>query len=52
MPGTIWSDDPALALFGETVHPVLNALAELNPDHLNPEQALIELKRLKKLSGS
>lgn len=42
---------PQLALFGETSHPALTALAELDLDTLTPEQALAELKRLKRLGG-
>ena len=51
-PGRSGATTPQLALFGETTHPVINALAELNPADLSAEQALIELKRLKKLSRS
>ena len=38
--------------FGETAHPVVAALAELDLDTLSPEQALVELRRLKRLGGS
>ena len=51
-PGRSGATTPQLALFGETTHPAINALAELNPADLSAEQALIELKRLKKLSRS
>ena len=43
---------PQLSLFGETTHPALSALAELDPDALTPEQALAELRRLKALVDS
>ncbi|MDG4595967.1 MAG: DNA mismatch repair protein MutS [Candidatus Contendobacter sp.] len=43
---------PQLALFGESMPPVVAALAALDLDALTPEQALIELKRLKSLSDS
>ena len=38
-----------IALFGETTHPVLTALADVHPDDLTPEQALGELRRLRAL---
>ncbi|MCB1769354.1 MAG: DNA mismatch repair protein MutS [Candidatus Competibacteraceae bacterium] len=40
---------PQLSLFGADVHPVVTALADLDPETLNPEQALGVLQRLKKL---
>jgi DNA mismatch repair protein MutS len=40
---------PQLALFGADVHPVITALADLDPETLTPEQALAELQRLKGL---
>ena len=41
---------PQLPLFGEAAHPAVAALAELDLDGLSPEQALSELRRLKRLS--
>jgi len=38
-----------IALFGETPHPVITALADVHPDDLTPEQALGELRRLRAL---
>ncbi len=40
---------PQLALFSEEVHPVVAALAGLDPDALTPEQALVEIRRLRML---
>jgi DNA mismatch repair protein MutS len=37
---------PQISLFGETPHPVIAALTELNLDALTPDQALVELRRL------
>jgi len=51
-PGRAATATPQLALFGETAHPVVAALAELDLDTLSPEQALVELRRLKRLGGS
>ncbi|CDH43244.1 DNA mismatch repair protein mutS [Candidatus Contendobacter odensis Run_B_J11] len=42
---------PQLSLFGETTHPAVAALAELNLDALTLQQALAELRRLKALIG-
>ncbi|MBL8258732.1 MAG: DNA mismatch repair protein MutS [Candidatus Competibacteraceae bacterium] len=42
---------PQLALFGEAASPALAALAELDLEGLTPEQALDELRRLKRLSA-
>ncbi|MFO1419832.1 MAG: DNA mismatch repair protein MutS [Candidatus Competibacteraceae bacterium] len=52
LPGRPTAATPQLSLFGETAHPVVAALAELDLDKLTPEQALAELRRLKRLSGS
>ena len=52
LPGRAPPTTPQLALFGEAAHPVVAALAELDFDTLNPEQALAELRRLKTLGGS
>ena len=52
LPGRAAPATPQLALFGETAHPVVAALAELDLDALSPEQALVELRRLKTLGGS
>ena len=52
LPGRSAAATPQLALFGEAAHPVVAALAELDLDALNPEQALAELRRLKMLGGS
>ena len=52
LPGRAPPATPQLALFGEAVHPVVAALAELDLDTLSPEQALAELRRLKTLGGS
>ena len=52
MPGRAAATTPQLALFGGATHPVVAALAELDLDALNPEQALAELRRLKRLGGS
>lgn len=38
-----------LSLFGAPAHPILAALAELDPEQMTPEQALAALKRLKRL---
>jgi len=38
---------PQLSLFGEGVHPVVTALADLDPERLTPEQALAELRQLR-----
>ena len=51
-PGRAAATTPQLALFGEAAHPVVAALAELDLDALNSEQALAELRRLKMLGGS
>lgn len=42
---------PQLALFAAAPHPVVTALAGLAVEDLTPEQALLELQRLKQLSG-
>lgn len=47
-PVAVPADTPQLPLF-ETVHPVLGALAELDPDRLSPRQALDALYRLRSL---
>ncbi len=52
LPGRSAAASPQLSLFGEPTHPAVTALADLDPEALSPEQALAELKRLKKLSGS
>ncbi|MFO1372647.1 MAG: DNA mismatch repair protein MutS [Candidatus Competibacteraceae bacterium] len=52
LPGRSGAASPQLSLFGETAHPAIAALAELDLDMLSPEQALAELKRLKTLSSS
>ncbi len=52
LPGRSVPASPQLSLFGEAAHPVGAALAELDPEALTPEQALAELRRLKRLSGS
>ena len=50
--GAARSATPQLSLFGEDAHPVMNALAQIDPETLTPEQALAALRRLKKMSGS
>ena len=52
LPGRAAPATPQLALFGEAAHPVVAALAELDLDTLSPEQALVELRRLRMLGGS
>ncbi|MFO1423474.1 MAG: DNA mismatch repair protein MutS [Candidatus Competibacteraceae bacterium] len=52
LPGRATPATPQLSLFGETTLPVVAALAALDPDALTPEQALVELKRLKMLGDS
>jgi DNA mismatch repair protein MutS len=52
LPGRPAAASPQLSLFGEAAHPIVAALAELDPDALTPEQALAELRRLKMLGGS
>lgn len=49
LPGRPAAASPQLSLFGEAAHPAVVALAELDLDTLTPEQALAELRRLKKL---
>lgn len=51
-PGRPTAASSQLSLFGAVAHPVVAALAELDPDTLTPERALAELRRLKKLNGS
>lgn len=38
-----------IPLFGDTAHPVVAALTDLDPDALTPKQALAELRRLRGL---
>ncbi|MDG4604830.1 MAG: DNA mismatch repair protein MutS [Candidatus Contendobacter sp.] len=52
LPGRSLPATPQLSLFGDAAHPLVTALAELNPDTLTPQQALAELRRLKALIGS
>ncbi|MDS4040840.1 MAG: DNA mismatch repair protein MutS [Candidatus Competibacter sp.] len=52
LPGRPTAATPQLPLFGEAAHPALAALAELDLDKMTPEEALAELRRLKRLSGS
>ncbi len=49
LPGRPAAATPQLSLFGEATHPAVAALAELDLDTLSPDQALAELRRLKKL---
>jgi DNA mismatch repair protein MutS len=51
LPGRL-AASPQLSLFGETMHPVVAALATIDLDTLSSEAALAELRRLKTLGGS
>jgi len=52
LPGRPAVASPQLSLFGEAIHPAVAALVDLDPDTLTLEGALVELRRLKILSGS
>jgi DNA mismatch repair protein MutS len=45
------ADNPQLSLFPSQSHPLVETLADIDPDRLNPRQALELLYRLKELAG-
>ena len=51
-PARTLTASPQLSLFGAATHPVITALAELDPAQLTPEQALAALQQLKRLSDA